>query len=244
MIKALYAGVIDRLVPVSCPEAAEMAKLLENIFRNVNIALVNELMMLADRMGIDIWEVIEAAGSKPFGFMPFYPGPGVGGHCIPIDPFYLSWKAKEFDFFTNFISLSAEVNENIPYFVVDKAMREVNRRLGKSVKGMTFLILGVAFKPNVDDARNSPAEKIIRKLWSLGARVVYHDPYIPTYRVDGKVLRSVPLSSPAAKRARVMIIQADHQCVPVKPLLKRFALVFDARNATRKLGRFANVIKI
>ena len=171
LAQALYTGVIDTLVPVSTPEAAEMAKLLENIFRNVNIALVNELMLLADRMEIDIWEVIEAASSKPFGYMPFYPGPGVGGHCIPIDPFYLSWKAKEYDFFTNFIMLSAEVNENIPFYVVEKTMREVTIRLGKSLNGLGVMILGVAFKPNVEDARNSPAEKIIGDLFKLGAKV-------------------------------------------------------------------------
>ncbi|MEK8022957.1 MAG: nucleotide sugar dehydrogenase, partial [Candidatus Hydrogenedentota bacterium] len=164
LIEGLYSGVIDQLVTVSSPETAETAKLLENIFRNVNIALVNELMLLSDRMGIDIWEVIDAAATKPFGFTPFYPGPGVGGHCIPIDPFYLSWKAKEFDFFTNFIMLSAEVNENIPYYVVEKTAREVNLRLGRPIKGMTIMIIGVAFKKNVDDARNTPAEKIMRKL--------------------------------------------------------------------------------
>lgn len=244
LIKAMYDGVIDRLVPVSSPETAEMAKLLENIFRNVNIALVNELMLLSDRMGIDIWEVIDAAATKPFGFMPFYPGPGVGGHCIPIDPFYLSWKAKEFDFFTNFITLSAEVNENIPYYVVEKTARLVNERLGKPLKGLTVLMLGVAFKKNVDDARNTPAEKIMLRLTKMGAKVVYHDPFIPEFHLGAKRLRSVGLGSSAARRASVVIIHTDHDNVDVAAVVRRAPLVIDARNATRRLGRRRNIVKL
>jgi UDP-N-acetyl-D-glucosamine dehydrogenase len=244
LIQALYSGVIDRVVSVSTPEAAEMAKLLENIFRNVNIALVNELMLLSDRMGINIWEVIDAAATKPFGFMPFYPGPGVGGHCIPIDPFYLSWKAKEVDFFTNFITLSAEVNENIPYYVVEKLAREVNLRLGRPLKGLTVLVAGVAFKKNVDDARNTPAEKIIRRLMEFGAKVVYHDPWIPEFRIGEKTLRSVSLTSAAAKRAQVLLIHTNHTNVDLRPHLKRFKLVIDCQNATKNLGRRRNVVKI
>lgn len=244
LIEALYTGVIDQLVPVSSPETAETAKLLENIFRNVNIALVNELMLLSDRMGIDIWEVIDAASTKPFGFTPFFPGPGVGGHCIPIDPFYLSWKAREYDFFTNFITLSAEVNENIPYYVVEKTVREVNRRLGRSVKGMTFIIIGVAFKKNVDDARNTPAEKIMRKLVELGANVVYHDPWVPEFTLDGKKMKSVAIGSAAARKAKVAIIHTDHSNLDLPPILKSYPLVIDTRNATKRLGRRSNVVKI
>ncbi len=244
LIEGLYSGVIDQLVTVSSPETAETAKLLENIFRNVNIALVNELMLLSDRMGIDIWEVIDAAATKPFGFTPFYPGPGVGGHCIPIDPFYLSWKAKEFDFFTNFIMLSAEVNENIPYYVVEKTAREVNLRLGRPIKGMTIMIIGVAFKKNVDDARNTPAEKIMRKLKDFGARVIYHDPWIPEFKLDGVVLKSTPLTSAAALKADVAIIHTDHIDLDMALILKKFKLVIDTRNATKKFGRRSNVVKI
>lgn len=244
LVKAMYDGVIDRLVPVSSPETAEMAKLLENIFRNVNIALVNELMLLSDRMGIDIWEVIDAAATKPFGFMPFYPGPGVGGHCIPIDPFYLSWKAKEYDFFTNFITLSAEVNENIPYYVVEKTARLVNERLGRPLKGLSVLMLGVAFKKNVDDARNTPAEKIMRRLTQMGAKVLYHDPFIPEFRLDGVTLRSVGLESAAARRAQVAIVHTDHDNVDLAVVARRAPLVIDARNALRHVGRRRNIVKL
>jgi len=244
LIKALYGGVIEKIIPVSKPESAEMAKLLENIFRNVNIALVNELMLLADRMKIDIWEVITAAATKPFGFMPFMPGPGVGGHCIPIDPFYLSWKAKEFDFFTNFISLSSEVNENIPYYVVDKTVREVNLRLKKSINNTSVLVLGVAFKKDIDDARNSSAKKIISKLLEYGAKVHYHDSYIPTFKVGEKILKSVSLSSKEAKNSDVLLIHTAHSNVDLKALLGRFKLIVDTRNATVHFGHRRNIVKI
>jgi len=244
LIKALYGGVIEKIIPVSKPESAEMAKLLENIFRNVNIALVNELMLLADRMKIDIWEVITAAATKPFGFMPFMPGPGVGGHCIPIDPFYLSWRAKEFDFFTNFISLSSEVNENIPYYVVDKTVREVNLRLKKSINNTSVLVLGVAFKKDIDDARNSSAKKIISKLLEYGAKVHYHDSYIPTFKVGEKILKSVSLSSKEAKNSDVLLIHTAHSNVDLKALLGRFKLIVDTRNATVHFGHRRNIVKI
>lgn len=244
LVEALYTGVIEQLVPVSCPESAEMAKLLENIFRNVNIALVNELMLLSDRMGVDIWEVIEAASSKPFGYMPFFPGPGVGGHCIPIDPFYLSWKAKEFDFFTNFITLSAEVNENIPYYVVNKTVREINKRLGVGVKGLDIVLFGVAFKKDVDDARNSSAEKIMRELADLGANVSYHDPYVKEYEAGGKVYRSISLGSKKASKARVLIIHTDHSDIDYHGLLENYELVIDTRNVSRTHRRYKNVVKI
>ena len=244
LIKALYGGVIEKIIPVSKPESAEMAKLLENIFRNVNIALVNELMLLADRMKIDIWEVITAAATKPFGFMPFMPGPGVGGHCIPIDPFYLSWKAKEFEFFTNFISLSSEVNENIPYYVVDKTVREVNLRLKKSINNTSVLVLGVAFKKDIDDARNSSAKKIISKLLEYGAKVHYHDSYIPTFKVGEKILKSVSLSSKEAKNSDVLLIHTAHSNVDLKALLGRFKLIVDTRNATVHFGHRRNIVKI
>jgi UDP-N-acetyl-D-glucosamine dehydrogenase len=180
---ALYQKVIEKVVSISSPRAAELTKLLENIYRSVNIALVNELKMLADRMGIDIWEVIEAASTKPFGFSPFYPGPGMGGHCIPIDPFYLSWKAREYDFTTRFIFLAGEINVHVPYYVVAKIQDALNG-MGKSTKGAKVLILGVAYKRDVDDARESPALSIMNLLKKKGATLLYHDPYIPSFRLE------------------------------------------------------------
>ena len=176
--EALYGLVCESVVPVSTLEVAEMGKLLENIFRSVNIAMVNELSRLADRMGIDIWEVIDAAGTKPFGFMRFEPGPGMGGHCLPVDPFYLSWKARELDFATEFIELAGKVNQTQPYFCVEQAERALNEQ-GKAVKGSKIAVLGVAYKPGVGDIRESPALKIIDRLQSLGAEIAYHDPFVP-----------------------------------------------------------------
>ena len=178
VVTALYSQIVQKVVPVSSPRVAELTKLLENIYRSVNIALVNELKMLADRMGIDIWEVIEAASTKPFGFSPFYPGPGMGGHCIPIDPYYLSWKAREYDFTTRFIFLAGEINVHIPYYVVAKIQDALNGR-GKSIKGAKILILGVAYKKDIDDARETPALSIMELLRKKGAALLYHDPYIP-----------------------------------------------------------------
>ncbi|MCJ7783356.1 MAG: nucleotide sugar dehydrogenase, partial [Desulfobacterales bacterium] len=179
VVTTLYSQIIKKVVPVSSPRVAELTKLLENIYRSVNIALVNELKMLTDRMGIDIWEVIEAASTKPFGFSPFYPGPGMGGHCIPIDPYYLSWKAREYDFTTRFIFLAGEINVHVPYYVVAKVQDALNGR-GKSIKGAKILILGVAYKKDVDDARESPALAIMNLLQKKGATILYHDPYIPS----------------------------------------------------------------
>lgn len=176
--KALYSSIVERVVPVSSPRVAEAAKLLENIYRSVNIALVNELKMLFDRMDIDVWEVIEAAGTKPFGFHAFYPGPGLGGHCIPIDPFYLTWKAREFEFNTRFIELAGEINTSMPDYVVTKCMKALNA-IGKHVQGSKILILGLAYKANVDDCRESPSYRLLEKLEELGAEVSYNDPYIP-----------------------------------------------------------------
>jgi UDP-N-acetyl-D-glucosamine dehydrogenase len=176
--EALYGLVCEQVVPVSTLEVAEMGKLLENIFRSVNIAMVNELSRLADRMGIDIWEVIDAASTKPFGFMRFEPGPGMGGHCLPVDPFYLAWKARELDFATEFIELAGKVNQTQPYFCVEQAERALNQQ-GKAVKGAKIAVLGVAYKPGVGDIRESPALKIIDRLQALGAEIAYHDPYVP-----------------------------------------------------------------
>ncbi|HNS57294.1 MAG TPA: nucleotide sugar dehydrogenase, partial [Smithellaceae bacterium] len=178
---ALYGNIVAKTVPVSSTRVAESAKLLENIYRSVNIALVNELKVLFDKMGIDVWEVIEAARTKPFGYQAFYPGPGLGGHCIPIDPFYLTWKAREYEFVTRFIELAGEINTNMPHYVVSKAAEALNN-VGKPVKGAKILLLGLAYKANVDDDRESPSYRLLEKLEEMGAVVSYNDPYIPTIR--------------------------------------------------------------
>ncbi len=227
--------------PVSSPRAAEMTKLLENIFRSVNIALVNELALLAERMGIDFWEVIEAAKTKPFGFMPFYPGPGVGGHCIPVDPYYLSWKAREYDFYTKFIELAAEVNQAMPYHAVDLAAEGLSRQ-GRPLKYARVLVLGVAFKPNVDDPRNSPAERIIELLLARGAQVHYHDPHVSRFRVGGDVfyrprltLDSVPFSDEELAAADCVLIVTGHRAIDYARVVEQAHLVVDTCNATRGL---------
>lgn len=223
---------------VSTPRVAEMTKLLENIFRSVNIALVNELALLAERMGIDFWEVIEAAKTKPFGFMPFYPGPGVGGHCIPVDPYYLSWKARAYDFYTKFIELAAEVNQAMPYHVVELVGQGLNRQ-ARPLPGAKILVLGVAFKPDVDDARNSPAERIIELLLARGTEISYHDPYVPTYTVGGDVfwsqrltLSSVPLTQATVAQSDCVVIVTPHQGLDYDCVVRHAPLVVDSRNVT------------
>ncbi|MBI3456105.1 MAG: nucleotide sugar dehydrogenase [Candidatus Rokubacteria bacterium] len=235
---ALYEKAIVKVVPVSSPRVAETAKLLENIFRNVNIALVNELAMLCDRMGINVWEVAEAAATKPFGFMSFQPGPGVGGHCLPVDPVYLAWKAKEYDFYTNFITLAAEVNANMPYFVVQKLLRVLTQQGGR-VLGSRVLLLGVTFKRNVADVRNSPALKVLELLREHGIEAAYHDPLIPELAIKGATLESVPLTPEALTAADCVVIHTDHTGFSYDWIVEHARLVFDTRNATRdvKAGR-------
>jgi len=232
----LYGQIVPRIVPVSSTRAAEMTKLLENIFRCVNIALVNELKMLCLRMGIDIWEVIDAAATKPFGFMPFYPGPGLGGHCIPLDPFYLSWKAREFDFATRFIELAGEINTNMPYLAVD-AVAEALNRCEKSLKGSHVLVLGVAYKKDIDDIRESPAFKIMELLLKRGARVEYNDPYAPALHkmrhYDFSHLRSLPLTPENLAKQDCVVIATDHTAYDYKMIVDYAPLVVDTRNATR-----------
>jgi UDP-N-acetyl-D-glucosamine dehydrogenase len=227
-----------------------MSKLLENIFRSVNIALVNELALLSERMAIDIWEVIEAAKTKPFGFMPFYPGPGVGGHCIPVDPYYLSWKAREYDFYTKFIELAAEVNQTMPYHVVDLICQALGQD-GKPVEGAAVLILGVAFKRDIDDARNSPAERIIELLLKRGAQVSYHDPYVPRYRVGRDVfyrnerwLDSVELSEEALTGADCVVIVAGHEVTDHARVIQQARVVVDTVNVTDGLSGPARVVRV
>ncbi len=235
----LLAKLIPHVHVVSSPRAAEMTKLLENIFRSVNIALVNELAVLSERMGIDFWEVIEAAKTKPFGFMPFYPSPGVGGHCIPVDPYYLSWKAREYDFYTRFIELAAEVNGDMPYHTVQIVGKGLNR-FGKSIQGAKILILGVAFKPNIDDARNSPAERVIELLIKREAVVFYHDPYVPSFQVGNDVVlkdvvtfESVDLTADILAEVDCVVIITGHKKVDYNWVVSQSTLVIDAVNATR-----------
>jgi UDP-N-acetyl-D-glucosamine dehydrogenase len=229
---ALYEKVVIKVVCVSSARTAEMAKLLENIFRNVNIALVNELAMLCDRMGIDVWEVVEAAATKPFGFMSFQPGPGVGGHCIPVDPVYLAWKAKEYDFYTNFITHAAEVNANMPYFVREKIVRLLVARGGR-VLGARVLVLGVAFKRNVADVRNSPALKLLELLRAQGIEAVYHDPLVPHLQQGGLALESLPLTDETLAAADCVVIHTDHRTFDYERIVATARLVLDTRNVTR-----------
>jgi UDP-N-acetyl-D-glucosamine dehydrogenase len=227
----LYGSAIGSVHPVSSPEAAELTKLLENIFRSVNIALVNELAQLCDRMSIDVWEVVEAAATKPFGFMSFHPGPGLGGHCIPIDPFYLTWKAREFDFYTEFIELAGKVNENMPYFCRSLISQALNHGAEKSLKGSKVLVLGVAYKADIGDMRESPALKIIRLLQNAGSEVSYHDPHVAALPELG--LASADLDP--AEYDCVVIVTA-HSSIDYEAVVDRAQLVVDLRNATGRNG--------
>jgi UDP-N-acetyl-D-glucosamine dehydrogenase len=237
--EAIYGLVCERLVRVSSAEAAELTKLLENIFRSVNIALVNELAMLTDRMGIDIWEVVDAAATKPYGFMRFEPGPGMGGHCLPVDPFYLSWRAREFDMATEFIELSGKVNQQMPYHCVAKAQRVLNEA-GRSVKGARIAVLGVSYKPGVGDIRESPALKIISLLVNLGADVCYHDPHVPA--LDDHDLRSLPLEEALADADLALIVTA-HPSIDHALLAERVGHVLDLRGVTRS-SNAENIVRL
>jgi UDP-N-acetyl-D-glucosamine dehydrogenase len=238
--QSLYAQIVAKVIPVSSTQAAEMTKLLENIFRCVNIALVNELKMLGMRMGIDIWEVIDAAATKPFGFMPFYPGPGLGGHCIPVDPYYLSWKAREYDFATRFIELAGEVNTAMPYHVVDSVASALNERQ-KSLKGSRVMVLGVAYKKDVDDLRESPSLKIIEQLTLRGAKVDYNDPHFAEihklrhYNFEG--MKSSPIDGKSLASYDCVLIATDHTTYDYPAIVESAQLVVDTRNATRRIAR-------
>jgi UDP-N-acetyl-D-glucosamine dehydrogenase len=235
----LYGLVCDHVVRVSTPDAAEMTKLLENIFRSVNIALVNELAMLSDRMGIDIWEVVDAASTKPYGFMPFEPGPGMGGHCLPVDPFYLSWRAREFDMATEFIELAGKVNQQMPYHCVAKAQRVLNDA-GLSVKGARIALLGVSYKPGVGDIRESPALKIVSLLSDLGANVSYHDPHVPALSDYGLV--NTPLDEAVADADLVVVVTA-HPSIDYELVARRARLMLDLRGVTRS-SRLGSVVRL
>jgi UDP-N-acetyl-D-glucosamine dehydrogenase len=240
---ALYALAVDKVVPVSSTRVAEMAKLLENIHRAVNIGLVNELKIVCDKMGIDLFEVIDAAATKPFGFVPYYPGPGLGGHCIPIDPFYLTWKAREFGVHTRFIELAGEINHRMPEWVVQKLSAALNAR-GTPVRGARILVLGIAYKKNVDDMRESPSVELMEQLQQLGARVEYSDPHIPAFpriRRGHFNLRSVKLTPAALKRYDAVLLATNHDAFDYSLVAKHAQLVVDTRGVYRKARK--NVVK-
>jgi UDP-N-acetyl-D-glucosamine dehydrogenase len=239
--RLLYGKAVDTVIPVSSTRAAEMVKLLENTFRSVNIGLVNEVALMCARLQVDVWEVIEAAATKPFGFMPFYPGPGLGGHCIPIDPLYLSWKLKTLNYRARFIELAGEVNSEMPEYVLERIADALNDR-ERSVKGSRILVLGVAYKRDIDDVRESPALDIIKLLEARGARVSYNDPYVPEILMDGGVMRSVELM-PAVREADLVVVVTDHRAYAWPEIVEAARLVVDTRNGTRGL-KSAKIVRL
>ncbi len=238
----LYHQVAETVIPVSCPEVAEMTKVFENVFRSVNIALVNELVPLCEKMGISVWEVVDAAASKPFGYMPFYPGSGIGGHCIPLDPYYLASKAREYDFHMRFIELAAEINERMPYYTVARIMEALNAR-HKTLNGAKVLLLGLAYKGDVADMRESPSVRLIQLLSEKGADVSYNDSYIPKVQISEITLASVELTDERLSSADCVVIATDHSCYDYKKIVDKASLVFDTRGATRKLSS-NNIIRL
>ncbi|GAB4235987.1 MAG: nucleotide sugar dehydrogenase [Deltaproteobacteria bacterium] len=232
MATALYGGVLDNVHPVSTAAVAEMVKLLENTFRSVNIGLVNEVALMANRMGIDVWEVIDAAKTKPFGFMPFYPGPGIGGHCIPLDPFYLSWKAKQFGFESRFIELAGVVNGQMPHYTVEKVAEALNRNR-KAVNGAKVLVLGVAYKKDISDVRESPALDILQLLAAKGARLSYCDPFVPQVRVAGVTLTASPFSAATLRKADCVVIVTNHAVFDYNMVARDSKMIVDTRNALK-----------
>jgi len=236
--EAWYSGALETIFPVSTAEAAEMAKLLENTFRMINIGMVNELAIMCERLGVDVWEVIDAAATKPFGFMKFTPGPGLGGHCIPIDPLYLSWKMKSFNYNAHFIELASEINTNMPRYVVSRVLEAMNNR-GKTLKGSKVLVLGVAYKPDIDDVRESPALDVIGLLQNKGAQVKYHDPYIPHihHEYDGWQMDSIEDVTKGVKEADVVVIVTDHKVYDYRAIVDAAEFIFDSRNALGKLAK-------
>jgi UDP-N-acetyl-D-glucosamine dehydrogenase len=240
---ALYAACIDTLVSVSSPEAAELTKLLENTFRSVNIGLANEMAIMCDRLGVDVWEVIDAAATKPFGFMKFTPGPGIGGHCIPLDPHYLAWKMRTLNYKTRFIDLASEINSEMPALVADKVAKALNDQK-KAVNGSRALVLGVAYKRDIDDMRESPALDVMRLLEEMGAHVVFHDPYVPRFREDGTEHVGVELTDDELDRADVVVIVTDHSNVDYQRVVDRARLVVDTRNATKRTTPKARIVSL
>lgn len=239
---ALYSPAVDRVVPVSSPTTAEMVKLLENTFRAVNIGLVNEIALMCNKLGINVWEVIEAAKTKPFGFMPFYPGPGLGGHCIPIDPLYLSWKLKTLNYTARFIELASEINASMPNYVVSKIADALNDD-SKSIRGSKVVVLGVAYKRDVDDVRESPALDVVHLLREKGAQVVYHDPHVPSFRLeDSTRMESTAYSSDLIAGSDCVVIITDHKGIDWDDVMASASLIVDSRNATEGLSGKARVV--
>ena len=239
--KTLYSKAIEKIIVVSSPRAAEMVKLLENTFRSVNIGLVNEVALMCRRLNVNVWEVIDAAATKPFGFMAFYPGPGLGGHCIPIDPLYLSWKLKTLNYRARFIELASEINAGMPEYLVERLVEALNDR-ERSLRGSRIHILGAAYKKDIEDVRESPAIDFIRILQSKGANVTYTDSWVPTLEHEGIDLKSVD-AGPATDAADAVVIITDHSKVPYADLVKRAKLVLDARNATRGIDA-PNIVRL
>ncbi len=242
LIRELYSKIVDRVVPVSSTDSAEVVKLLENIFRSVNIALVNEFAMMCDRLGLDVWEVIEAATSKPFGFMPFFPGPGLGGHCIPVDPQYLSWKLKHLSYKARFVELADQINREMPHFVVDKVVEALNGKR-KSVNGSKILVLGVSYKKDTSDVRESPALDVMELLLRKGGDVSYHDPYVRDLVCDGRALSSGPMDSGSLAGYDAVVILADHGSFNPRKIVDAARLVIDARNLTRGI-KSDNIVRL
>ena len=245
MASQVITQVVSNVHVVSSPKVAEMEKLLENIFRSVNIALVNELARLCDRMGgIDIWEVVEAAATKPFGFMPFYPGPGIGGHCILVDPYYMAWKAREYDFHTSFIELAAKVNEDMPFYVAG-LIRKGLSNIGRAFKDANILMLGVSFKENIDDTRNSPALSVLKLLLKRGAKnISYNDPYVPELRLNGMILKSEKLTQKLLQSQDVVVITAKHKEYDAEFIVNNSKVIVDTRNLTRNVKDPGKIIKL
>lgn len=232
---ALYRNVLEgEIYQVSSPAVAEMEKILENTFRNINIALANEMAILCKRMGIDIWEVIDAASTKPYGFMPFYPGPGLGGHCIPIDPYYLTWKAREYNYHTKLIEVSGEINNYMPEFVVENVMKILNKNK-KALNGANVLLLGVAYKKDIDDYRESPVLKLVEILEREGAKVTVNDPFIPVFKHGGKTYKTSPVGDDDIRNADIVVITTDHSCYDYENILKNAKVIYDTRNAMRHI---------
>lgn len=236
-IALLYSQIVDSVIPVSSVKVAEMVKLLENTFRSVNIGLVNELVLMCDSLKVDVWEIIEAAKTKPFGFMPFYPGPGLGGHCIPIDPIYLAWKARIHGFEPRFIDLASKINADMPEYVADRVARMLNNKFGKAVKGSKVLIIGLSYKKDVTDTRESPAYEVIEKLKERGATVSYYDPFVPSSDFGGHSMRSVALSASGLKKYDCAVIVTDHSNVDYDFIVDNSKFVLDTRNALRDVNK-------
>lgn len=241
--KTLYSQIIDNVQVVSSPKIAEMEKLLENVFRIVNIALVDELAMLCRKMKINIWEVIDTAATKPYGFIPFYPGPGIGGHCIPLDPIYLSWKAKEYGFNTEFIKLASRISEYMPSYIIE-LLRETLSKKGKSIRNSKILVLGVAYKKDINDWRESPSLKIIELLERYEAKVCYNDPYIPSVKIAGKIRKSIKLTKKLIKNSDCVFIVTDHSCYDYNDIIKNAKLIFDSRGVTRFYAKSKKIIML